>query len=315
MTLSQNHLQSMSGAIRAARLATQASGPSGAAADLKVLGVVGAGGQMGSGIAQLGAAAEMDVIMTDVSEAALERGLSSISRSLSRFVRKGQLAQEAADATLARVRVTTSLADLAPADVVVEAVPEDEALKVAVLRQLDAVLGPRAILASNTSSISITRLGAATSRPTQVVGMHFMNPPPVMQLVEVVRGLATSDAVFETTRDLAHRLGKTVSCSSDQPGFVVNRILMPTINEAFFALLEGVASAEDIDTGMKLGTNQPMGPLALADFIGLDTCLAIMNVLHAGCGDKYRPCPLLVRYVDAGWLGRKAGRGVYTYSD
>ncbi|MCO5579215.1 hypothetical protein L7F22_033069 [Adiantum nelumboides] len=218
------------------------------------------------------------------------------------------------DESIALIKPTTSLEHLEPVDFVVEAVAEDESLKRRIFAQLDKIVKPSAVLASNTSSISITRLANETKRPNQVIGMHFMNPPPVMKLVEVVRGLATEDSVFETTKALAERFGKTVSCSKDYPGFIVNRILMPMINEAFYALMEGVGTADDIDNGMKLGTNHPMGPLALADFIGLDTCLSIMQVLYQGLGDtKYRPCPLLVQYVDAGWLGKKTGRGVYQH--
>eukprot|EP00250_Pteridium_aquilinum_P006891 c16717_g2_i1 orf=88-942(+) len=280
-------------------------------AQVKMMGIVGAG-QMGSGIAQLAAAAKLQVLMTDINQTALTRGLNSISSSFSRFVKKGTISQGQMDESFALIRTTTSLEDLEPVDFVVEAVAEDESLKRRIFTQLDKIVKPSAILASNTSSISITRLSTSTGRPSQVIGMHFMNPPPVMKLVEVVRGMATEDSVFETTKALAERFGKTVSCSKDYPGFIVNRILMPMINEAFYALMEGVGTADDIDNGMKLGTNHPMGPLALADFIGLDTCLSIMRVLYQGLGDtKYRPCPLLVQYVDAGWLGKKSGRGVY----
>jgi len=283
-------------------------------ASVRVIGVVGAG-QMGSGIAQVAAAANMQVVMADLSEEAVGRGMRAISSSLSRFVKKQSLSQEEADATMARLRTTTSLQDMKDADVVIEAVAENEGLKSRIFGELDKLLKPSAILASNTSSISITRLAASTQRPKQVIGMHFMNPPPLMKLVEIVRGMATDDDVFDTIKALAERCGKIVSCSKDYPGFIVNRVLMPMINEAFFCLLEGVGSPHDIDTGMKLGTNQPMGPLALADLIGLDTCLSIMRTIHEGLGDsKYRPCPLLVQYVDAGWLGRKSGRGVYQYN-
>ncbi|KAH7279217.1 hypothetical protein KP509_37G010800 [Ceratopteris richardii] len=280
---------------------------------VKIIGVVGAG-QMGSGISQLAASAGFQVLMMDVDQPAISRGLNSISSSLSRFVRKGAITQEKMDESLGLIRPTTSLEDFQPADFVVEAVAEEESLKKRIFSQMDKIVKPSAILASNTSSISITRLANSTKRPTQVIGMHFMNPPPLMKLVEVVRGMATEDPVFETTKVLAERLGKTVCCSKDYPGFIVNRIIMPMINEAFYALMEGVGTADDIDSGMKLGTNHPMGPLELADFIGLDTCLSIMRVLHQGLGDtKYRPCPLLVRYVDAGWLGKKTGRGVYQH--
>jgi 3-hydroxybutyryl-CoA dehydrogenase len=277
------------------------------------IGVVGAG-QMGAGIAQVAAQAGLDVVVSDINDAACERGRKSIADSLARLVKKGTLSEaDAADAA-ARVRFTTSLADHADREFVVEAAVENEALKKKIFAELDAVVPAGVILASNTSSISITRLASATKRPELFIGMHFMNPVPVMKLVEVIRGMATSEATYLATRALAEKLGKTTTMSKDYPGFIANRILMPMINEAFTALMEGVGSAEDIDTTMKLGTNQPMGPLTLADFIGLDTCLAIMRVLHDGLGDsKYRPCPLLVQYVDAGWLGKKSGRGVYTY--
>lgn len=280
-------------------------------AQVKVMGIVGAG-QMGSGIAQLAAAAKLQVLMVDLNETALTRGLNAISSSLARFVKKGTISPEQMDESLAHIKTTTLLEDLNPADFVVEAVAENEDLKRQIFARLDKCVKSSAILASNTSSISITRLATSTERPHQVIGMHFMNPPPIMKLVEVVRGMATEDSTFETTKALAERFGKTVSCSKDYPGFIVNRVLMPMINEAFYALMEGVGTADDIDNGMKRGTNHPMGPLALADFIGLDTCLSIMRVLYQGLGDsKYRPCPLLVQYVDAGWLGKKSGRGVY----
>ena len=222
--------------------------------------------------------------------------------------------QEEAEATIARVRTTTRLQEMHDADVVIEAVAEDEGVKKSIFRELDKVVKPGAILASNTSSISITRLAASTQRPKQVIGMHWMNPPPVMKLVEIVRGRATEDGVYGTIKGLAERCGKEVSEARDYPGFIVNRVLMPMINEAFACVMEGVATAEDVDRGMQQGTNQAMGPLALADLIGLDTCLAIMRTLQHGLGDaKFRPCPLLVQYVDAGWLGRKTGRGVYCY--
>eukprot|EP00898_Chlorokybus_atmophyticus_P004904 jgi/Chlat1/5414/Chrsp35S00403 len=302
-----------------AAVARAAGEMAGVARVVRVVGVVGAG-QMGSGIAQVAASSSHDVILSDVSASALDRGRQGIASSLTRFVKKGTITQasiwtsEAADVTLARIKLTTSLSDMAAADIVIEAVSESEGLKRKIFTELDEVLGPSAILASNTSSISITRLGAATKRPQSVIGMHWMNPPPIMQLIEIVRGLATSDEVFATTKAFAEAMGKTTCTAKDYPGFIVNRILMPMINEAFFALHEGVATPSDIDLGMKLGTNQPMGPLALADMIGLDTCLAIMRVLHQGLGDdKYRPCPLLVLYVDAGRLGKKSGSGVYEY--
>jgi 3-hydroxybutyryl-CoA dehydrogenase len=280
---------------------------------IQTVGVVGAG-QMGAGIAQVAAQAGVDVVVSDVNDAALERGKKSIADSLARLVKKEALTKEAADAALARVAFTTDVSLHAKADFIVEAATENEGLKKKIFADLDKVARPGVILASNTSSISITRLAASTSRPAQFIGMHFMNPVPVMKLVEIIRGIATDDATYAATKELAEKFGKTTTVSKDYPGFIANRILMPMINEAFYALMEGVGSAADIDTTMKLGTNQPMGPLTLADFIGLDTCLAIMNVLHDGLGDtKYRPCPLLRQYVDAGWLGKKSGRGVYTY--
>ena len=279
------------------------------------LGVVGAG-QMGSGIAQVAATCGLSVILVDVSDEVVRRAVSGIERRLSRAVEKGKLAEEEKAKALARIEGTSDRAALADADFVVEAIVENEAAKKEVFQDLDRLCKQEAILASNTSSISITRLAAVTGRPEQVIGMHFMNPVPVMKLVEVIRGIATSDETHAATRALAEALGKTCVDAKDYPGFIINRILLPMINEAFYALMEGVASAEDIDAGMKLGTNQPMGPLTLADFIGLDTCLSIMEVLHEGLGDsKYRPCPLLRQYVDAGWLGRKSGRGVYTYEE
>ncbi|KAI3426029.1 hypothetical protein D9Q98_007997 [Chlorella vulgaris] len=279
----------------------------------KLLGVIGAG-QMGAGIAQAAATAGLQVVLVDRAAEQLERAAAGMRLSLGKLVKRGMLKDEP-EAVLQRLQHATDLEALAVADYVVEAVPENEGLKTGIFRQLDALMPPHAVLASNTSSISITRLAAATCRPDRVVGLHFMNPVPLMALIELVRGLQTSDETFEATQRLAVHLGKTTCVSLDRPGFIVNRILMPMINEAFFALMEGVGSAHDIDTGMKLGTNQPMGPLTLADFIGLDTCLSIMRVLHEQLGDsKYRPCPLLVQYVDAGWLGKKSGRGVYTYS-
>lgn len=280
---------------------------------MKRIGVVGAG-QMGAGIAQVAAQAGIDVVVSDINDAALGKGKDAVVKSLARLVKKEALTQADADAVVARITWTTDLKAHAACEFVVEAATENEALKKKIFADLDAVVPAGVILASNTSSISITRLAAATSRPERFVGMHFMNPVPVMKLVEIIRGIATSDETFAATKALAEKMGKTTTTSKDYPGFIANRILMPMINEAFTALMEGVGSAEDIDTTMKLGTNQPMGPLTLADFIGLDTCLAIMRVLHNGLGDsKYRPCPLLVQYVDAGWYGKKSGRGVYTY--
>ncbi|KAK3034981.1 hypothetical protein RJ639_033359 [Escallonia herrerae] len=279
----------------------------------KEIGVVGSG-QMGSGIAQLAAVNGLDVWLHDTDPGALTRAKKSISESVQRSVSKGQLPQEVGAEALGRIKFTSNLEDFRSADVIIEAVIESEEVKKILFGQLDRIAKGPAILASNTSSISITRLATATSRPHQVIGMHFMNPPPVMKLVEIVRGADTSDDTFNATKSLAERLGKTVICSQDYSGFIVNRILMPMINEAFHTLYTGVATKEDIDTGMKLGTNHPMGPLELADFIGLDVCLSIMKVLHAGLGNsKYAPCPLLVQYVDAGRLGRKRGIGVYNY--
>ncbi len=265
---------------------------------------------------QVAATKGLDVILVDPSAAALDRGAVAVQRSLARAVTRSHLSPAEADAAAARIRRETDIGALADADFVVEATPEDEALKRSIFARLDAVVAaPDAVLASNTSSISITRLGAATARPGSVIGLHFMNPVPVMPLVELVRGIETSDATAARAAALAAALGKTVTRSADRPGFIVNRILMPQINEAFYCLMEGVGSAEDIDRGMVLGCNVPMGPLALADFIGLDTVLAILRVLADGTGDpKYRPCPLLVQYVDAGRLGKKTWKGVFVYA-
>jgi 3-hydroxybutyryl-CoA dehydrogenase len=275
--------------------------------------VIGAG-QMGNGIAHVFAQAGFPVTMIDVSDAALARGITTITKNLDRQVKKGTIDAAAQAATLAQIATNTSLDAAADATVIIEAATEKEALKFDIFTKLDAIAPAGAILASNTSSISITQIAARTKRPADVIGMHFMNPVPVMQLVEVIRGIATSDATTTRTVELARAVGKTPCEANDFPGFIANRILMPMINEAFFCLMEGVGTAESIDTVMKLGMNHPMGPLTLADFIGLDTCVAILDVLHKGLGDpKYRACPLLRKYVDAGWLGRKSGRGVYTY--
>jgi len=279
----------------------------------EIIGVVGAG-TMGNGIAQVAARAGYAVIMRDVRDEFLQRGLAAIDKSLQRDVDKQRLDAGGKQAIVERIRTTTDLESFAEASFVVEAVTEDLAVKTEVFKTLDRVTPPNAILASNTSSISITKLAAATGRPDKVIGMHFMNPVPVMKLIEVIRGMATSDETYERVRELSEKLGKTALDCHDSPGFISNRVLMPMINEAIFTLHEGVATRESIDGIMKLGMNHPMGPLTLADFIGLDVCLAIMNVLHDGFGDsKYRPCPLLKRYVDAGWLGRKSGRGFYEY--
>jgi 3-hydroxybutyryl-CoA dehydrogenase len=277
------------------------------------LGVVGAG-TMGHGIAQVAAQAGLDVVLMDVSPQALERGMAGIAKSLDRLVAKGKLSGEDKAAALGRITTAADVGTLADAGLVVEAVVEKLPVKQSVLAELDRVCGPGTILATNTSSISITRLAAATRRADRVIGMHFMNPVPVMQLVEIIRGLATSQATYARVEAVTRRMGKTPVEVHDAPGFVSNRVLLPMINEAVFALHEGVGTAEAIDQVMKLGMNHPMGPLALADLIGLDVCLDILRVLHDGFGDpKYRPCPLLVKMVDAGYLGRKSGRGFYSY--
>jgi 3-hydroxybutyryl-CoA dehydrogenase len=279
----------------------------------EIIGVVGAG-TMGNGIAQIAARAGYDVVMRDVKDEFLKRGLQAIDKSLQRDVDKERLSREEKESILARIRTTTDLDALQDASFVIEAVSEVLAVKTEVFVALDRITKAETILASNTSSISITKLGATTRRPDKVIGMHFMNPVPVMKLVEVIRGLATSDETYDKVQTLTDKLGKTALDCHDSPGFVSNRVLMPMINEAIFTLYEGVATRESIDGIMKLGMNHPMGPLTLADFIGLDVCLAILNVLYDGFGDpKYRACPLLKRYVDAGWLGRKTGRGFYEY--
>ena len=280
---------------------------------IETIGVIGAG-TMGNGIAQVAARAGHKIILRDVKDEFLQRGMAAIDKSLQRDVDKERLTEEEKRAIINRIQSATEMSALRDCDLVIEAVTEDVKVKTDVFRQLDELTRPEAILASNTSSISITKLGAATGRPDKVIGMHFMNPVPVMKLVEIIRGIATSDETFEIVRDLTLKFDKTPLECNDLPGFVSNRVLMPMINEAIFALYENVATRESIDGIMKLGMNHPMGPLTLADFIGLDVCLAILNVLHDGFGDpKYRPCPLLKRYVDAGWLGRKTGRGFYEY--
>lgn len=279
----------------------------------QVVGVVGAG-QMGSGIAQVMASKGLQVILSDRSTDLVTKGIHAIEKSLGKILKTGTISEAEVSSTLERIKPASGLEAMHQVDFVVEAVSENEEVKRSLFRQLDDVAPLHAILASNTSSISITRLGSATRRAHRVVGMHFMNPVPLIPLVELIKGMHTSQQTFEIARGLSEHLGKQVCVSQDRPGFIVNRVLMPMINEAFFALMEGVGTAEDIDKGCKLGTNVPMGPLRLADFIGLDTCLSIMKVLHQGMGDaKYRPCPLLAQYVDAGWHGQKAGKGVYQY--
>ncbi|XP_019193669.1 PREDICTED: uncharacterized protein LOC109187794 [Ipomoea nil] len=282
-------------------------------ATVRSIGVVGAG-QMGSGIAQLAAVNGVDVCLYDTEAEALNRAQKSISSNIQRLVSKALLSEERGGDAIRRLKCSQNLEDFQSVDIVIEAIVESESVKKKLFVDLDKIVKSSAILASNTSSISITRLASATNRPTQVIGMHFMNPPPIMKLVEIIRGADTSDETYNVTKSLAERFGKAVVCSQDYAGFIVNRILMPMINEAFYTLYNGVAAKEDIDAGMKFGTNHPMGPLELADFIGLDVCLAILKVLHGGLGDtKYAPCPLLVQYVDAGRLGRKRGIGVYDY--
>ncbi len=279
------------------------------------LGVIGAG-QMGGGVAEVAGQAGLDVLVHDVSDEMCQRGLDNVRRDLDRMVKRGRVKPEERDQTLRRIQTTTRLEDFREVDFVIEAVVENEEAKIALFQKLDKVCPPEVIFASNTSSISITRMAARTSRAPRFIGMHFMNPVPAMRLVEIIRGLATAQETFEQTRALAERLGKNTMTAEDFPGFIVNRILLPMINEAIYTMYEGVGGVTDIDTAMKLGTNQPMGPLELADLIGLDTCLAIMEVMHRTFGDdKYRPCPLLKKYVDAGYLGRKVGRGFYVYNE
>ncbi len=281
--------------------------------EIRTVGVVGAG-QMGSGIAHVLALAGYQVVLSDVSPAALDRALATIERNIERQVSRGRITAEDRAAALARIRTTLALAEVGPCDLVIEAATEREDVKTGIFAGLAPHLGAQTILTSNTSSISITRLASRTDRPERFMGFHFMNPVPVMQLVELIRGIQTSEETFATCLGVVERLGKTAASAEDFPGFIVNRILMPMINEAVYALYEGVGNVRSIDTSLKLGANHPMGPLELADFIGLDTCLAIMNVLHEGLADtKYRPCPLLVKYVEAGWLGRKSDRGFYDY--
>jgi 3-hydroxybutyryl-CoA dehydrogenase len=281
--------------------------------EIKTFGVIGAG-QMGAGIAQVAAMSGLNVIMNDIKAEFVDKGLANIDKILSRGVEKGKMSEEEKKAVLGRIGASIRLADMASADYVVEAATENEKIKFQIFKDLDEICKEQVILATNTSSIPIGRIAAQTGRAEKVIGMHFMNPVPVMKLVEIIPGLATSNETFQITWDLAEKFGKTPAKANDYPGFIANRILLPMINEAVYCLYHGVGSREDIDTVMKLGMNHPMGPLALADLIGLDTCLAIMETLHDGFKDsKYRPCPLLRKYVEAGWLGKKAGRGFYEY--
>ena len=281
--------------------------------EIRTIGVVGAG-QMGNGIAHVCALAGYNVLVNDVSQDRIDAGVSVIEKNLSRQLSKGSISDVEMAETLARLKSATDKSALGEADLVIEAATENQDVKIKIFEEICPVLRPDAFLASNTSSISITRLASATDRPEQFIGLHFMNPVPLMKLVEIIRGLATDQATYAMATNIAQRLGKTVTNSEDFPAFIVNRVLMPMINEAVYTLYEGVGTVEAIDTAMKLGANHPMGPLQLADFIGLDTCLAIMQVLHDGLADtKYRPCPLLVKYVEAGWLGRKTKRGFYDY--
>ncbi|MFN3889976.1 MAG: 3-hydroxybutyryl-CoA dehydrogenase [Beijerinckiaceae bacterium] len=281
--------------------------------EIRKVGIIGAG-QMGSGIAHVAALAGFDVVLNDVTEERVHAGLATINGNMARQIAKNQITEDARKAALARIAASSDYTDFADCDLVIEAATENEEIKRKIFARVCPIAKPEAILASNTSSISITRLASTTDRPEKFIGIHFMNPVPLMQLVELIRGIATDDGTFDSSKAFIEKLGKTSTVSEDFPAFIVNRILLPMINEAIYTLYEGVGSVEAIDTAMKLGANHPMGPLQLADFIGLDTCLSVMQVLHEGLADtKYRPCPLLVKYVEAGWLGRKTKRGFYDY--
>lgn len=282
--------------------------------DIKTFGVIGAG-QMGNGIAQVAATSGINVIMNDINEKFVDKGLNNISKILAKNVEKNKITSEEKNAILARIKPSVDLKDMAQADFVVEAATENENIKFQIFKDLDSICPKHSVLSTNTSSIPIGRIASQTDRQGKIIGMHFMNPVPVMQLVEIIRGIATSDETFQTTWDLSKKFGKTPAQANDYPGFIANRILLPMINEAVYCLYHNVGARDDIDTVMKLGMNHPMGPLALADLIGLDTCLAVMETLYNGFNDsKYRPCPLLKKYVEAGWLGKKTGRGFYEYT-